>query len=368
MLLLLLLFLHSLCCCCCGCCRRFILFVLFCIQGKSLQYFIESVLSSLSEFRFSGGGVEGGASTQDLGGIDADNESSPESSPSLCLNATRNPSLSLATIQEFPASSNPAVVVGVGDCFESPLTTPTMDGDDDGAAIANGSLADATVVKQKYGTFYDEAASSSAGSGGKKDDASLDGDGGGGGGGHEADRSDTGSLASSQRDSEHSGGGSGSGGLGGGGYQGSWSRDTVELVRSYQPSFTGQSPPSLSDPKPAERRTWRLLDGFKPSEIFRKLTVRDAREEAPTEMQEYNSSNSSETSPITSSVRPHHPHGGIQRADKLPQSFVVRFLGKRPCNGLWGIRNTRRPTDELVMEAKNANGGQDAPALVITGK
>ena len=249
---------------------------------------------------------------------------------------------------------------------------------DTNSLVSNNNNSDDSV-KPKYGPFYDEAASvdgSSTGGGGgsggnRGDNGSMDN------GGNDADRSDTGSLASSLRDSEHSGyAGSGTiGGGTGGGYQGNWSRDTEGLVRSNPSSFaaglSSSQPPTLIDDKPIvpERRSWRLLDGFKPSEIFRKLTVRDAREEAPTEMQEYNSSNSSETSPITSSVRPHHhpTTGGIQRADKLPQSFVVRFLGKRPCNGLWGIRNTRRPTDELVMEAKNANGGQDAPALVITG-
>ena len=36
----------------------------------------------------------------------------------------------------------------------------------------------------------------------------------------------------------------------------------------------------------------------------------------------------------------------------LPQKFVVKYLGKKEAKGLWGIKHTRQPVDELVVEAR----------------
>ncbi|KAG8222916.1 hypothetical protein J437_LFUL000210 [Ladona fulva] len=46
----------------------------------------------------------------------------------------------------------------------------------------------------------------------------------------------------------------------------------------------------------------------------------------------------------------------------LPQSFMVKYLGKRDARGLWGIKHTRRPVDHMVTDAKGADGH---PPLVL---
>ena len=37
---------------------------------------------------------------------------------------------------------------------------------------------------------------------------------------------------------------------------------------------------------------------------------------------------------------------------KLPQSFQVKYLGKREARGLWGIKHTRKPVDDMVAGAR----------------
>lgn len=39
---------------------------------------------------------------------------------------------------------------------------------------------------------------------------------------------------------------------------------------------------------------------------------------------------------------------------KLPQTFVVKYLGREEASGLWGIKNTRKPVDQMVELAKKA--------------
>ena len=34
--------------------------------------------------------------------------------------------------------------------------------------------------------------------------------------------------------------------------------------------------------------------------------------------------------------------------DALPQAFVTKYLGARPCSGLWGITHTRSPVDQMI--------------------
>ena len=36
----------------------------------------------------------------------------------------------------------------------------------------------------------------------------------------------------------------------------------------------------------------------------------------------------------------------------LPQTFVVKCLGRRDAGGLWGIKHTRKPVDEMVAQAR----------------
>ena len=40
---------------------------------------------------------------------------------------------------------------------------------------------------------------------------------------------------------------------------------------------------------------------------------------------------------------------------RLPQSFVVRFLGTHPASGIWGIKHTRKAFDVLVELAKSTD-------------
>ncbi|KAB7504323.1 hypothetical protein Anas_04116 [Armadillidium nasatum] len=47
----------------------------------------------------------------------------------------------------------------------------------------------------------------------------------------------------------------------------------------------------------------------------------------------------------------------------LPQEFKVKYLGKKEATGLWGIRHTRRPVDEMVNEAKKMAKGKTLPLL-----
>ncbi|XP_071440030.1 low density lipoprotein receptor adapter protein 1 [Hetaerina americana] len=48
--------------------------------------------------------------------------------------------------------------------------------------------------------------------------------------------------------------------------------------------------------------------------------------------------------------------------NQLPQTFVVKYLGKRDARGLWGIKHTRRPVDSMVAAAKGSKG---QPPLVL---
>ncbi|XP_014665426.1 PREDICTED: uncharacterized protein LOC106807569 [Priapulus caudatus] len=51
--------------------------------------------------------------------------------------------------------------------------------------------------------------------------------------------------------------------------------------------------------------------------------------------------------------------------DTLPQTFSVRYLGRRPTRGLWGIRHTRHPVESLI-DASRGRGQEDAlPALQL---
>ncbi|CAL4103999.1 unnamed protein product [Meganyctiphanes norvegica] len=51
---------------------------------------------------------------------------------------------------------------------------------------------------------------------------------------------------------------------------------------------------------------------------------------------------------------------------QLPQEFVVKYLGKREAGGLWGIKHTRKPVDDMVSQAKEMKPGEQLPYLKMT--
>ncbi|GBM56775.1 hypothetical protein AVEN_127119-1 [Araneus ventricosus] len=54
----------------------------------------------------------------------------------------------------------------------------------------------------------------------------------------------------------------------------------------------------------------------------------------------------------------------------LPQTYVVKYLGSRDARGLWGIKHTRHPVDELVAAARSLPPGTTLPylRLEVSGK
>ncbi|ROT75217.1 low density lipoprotein receptor adapter protein 1 isoform X1 [Penaeus vannamei] len=50
----------------------------------------------------------------------------------------------------------------------------------------------------------------------------------------------------------------------------------------------------------------------------------------------------------------------------LPQEFVVKYLGRRDAGGLWGIKHTRKPVDDMVARAKEMKPGETLPFLKMT--
>lgn len=42
-------------------------------------------------------------------------------------------------------------------------------------------------------------------------------------------------------------------------------------------------------------------------------------------------------------------------SEELPQCFNVRYLGFRDADGLWGIKYTRKPVDNMVAAVKTSN-------------
>lgn len=53
------------------------------------------------------------------------------------------------------------------------------------------------------------------------------------------------------------------------------------------------------------------------------------------------------------------------KEDDLPQSFQVKYLGQRDARGLWGIKHTRRPVDDMVAAAKNLKAGTVLPMVKL---
>lgn len=52
-----------------------------------------------------------------------------------------------------------------------------------------------------------------------------------------------------------------------------------------------------------------------------------------------------------------------QETVRLPATFAVKFLGKREARGLWGIKYTRKPVDDMVAQAKALKPGTSLPFL-----
>lgn len=49
------------------------------------------------------------------------------------------------------------------------------------------------------------------------------------------------------------------------------------------------------------------------------------------------------------------------KVDKLPQVFVTKYMGYKATDGLWGIRSTRGPVEELIAEVRDLPEGEDLP-------
>lgn len=62
---------------------------------------------------------------------------------------------------------------------------------------------------------------------------------------------------------------------------------------------------------------------------------------------------------------PKQPTEGVPatKEDDLPQSFKVKYLGQHDARGLWGIKHTRRPVDDMVNAAKNLKAGTVLPMI-----
>jgi len=50
-------------------------------------------------------------------------------------------------------------------------------------------------------------------------------------------------------------------------------------------------------------------------------------------------------------------------ATVLPQGFIVKYMGKRPTNGLWGSKHTRGPIEEIVDSIGKLPKGEDLPLV-----
>ena len=52
--------------------------------------------------------------------------------------------------------------------------------------------------------------------------------------------------------------------------------------------------------------------------------------------------------------------------DRLPQVFVIKYLGHRKVSGVCGLHHVRRPVDEMVREVKDQlDKSSDVSGLVM---
>ena len=61
-----------------------------------------------------------------------------------------------------------------------------------------------------------------------------------------------------------------------------------------------------------------------------------------------------------------HLKGSIEINTTLTQDFSVKYLGMKPARGLWGIKHTRKPVDDLVGLARGLGPGAPLPFLQLT--
>ena len=48
------------------------------------------------------------------------------------------------------------------------------------------------------------------------------------------------------------------------------------------------------------------------------------------------------------------------------QDFIVKYLGKKDARGLWGIKHTRKPVDDMVGLARGLGPGAPLPYLQLS--
>ena len=55
------------------------------------------------------------------------------------------------------------------------------------------------------------------------------------------------------------------------------------------------------------------------------------------------------------------------KVDSLPQVFVTKYLGYKPCHGLWGIKHTQGPVEQLIAEVSSMDpeDGEDLPLVQL---
>lgn len=88
--------------------------------------------------------------------------------------------------------------------------------------------------------------------------------------------------------------------------------------------------------------------------LFKKLGIKDKDEVTMKNEQEKNNG-------VVTNGTPDHK----QTVDSLPQVFHVKYLGRRPAKGLWGIKHTRKPVEELVNATKKLKEGELLPELQL---
>ncbi|XP_015602662.1 uncharacterized protein LOC107271315 isoform X2 [Cephus cinctus] len=55
----------------------------------------------------------------------------------------------------------------------------------------------------------------------------------------------------------------------------------------------------------------------------------------------------------------------FEGSSELPQTFQVKYLGSHDARGLWGIKHTRRPVDNMVASARSLPTGMILPLIKL---
>ena len=53
----------------------------------------------------------------------------------------------------------------------------------------------------------------------------------------------------------------------------------------------------------------------------------------------------------------------VEALPELPQGFIVKYMGKRATNGLWGSKHTRGPVEDIVESISKMPKGDDLPLV-----